>query len=121
MTLSKVAKRGFSAVAIIGLLSFGACSIAMPGPVFTNGESYQGNPGTKDIVAHASFEMLFGVIGLNETGEDKARNEIRESLTSQCQGGRLENLSFAATVRNYIVYIESTLTEHATCVMPKSS
>lgn len=119
MKLGKIAQRSFSVFAVVGLLSFGACTIAVPGPMYTNGESYQGTPGTKDIVASASMEVLFGFIGLNETGEDKARNEIRESLTSQCQGGKLENMSVASNITNYVVYLKETWTEHATCVSPK--
>jgi len=119
MQFGKFAQRSASALAVVGLLSFGACSMAFPGSVLTNGVSYQGTPGAKDIQASASTEMLFGMIGLNASGDDKARNEIRDSLTGQCQGGKLVNLSLASNIRNYLVYQEITTTEHATCVMPK--
>ena len=120
MIHGKIAKRSLSAVAIMGLLSFGACTIAMPDLVFTNGNSSEQNAGTKDIVAHASTELLFGAIGLNATGSDGARSEIRKSLSSQCQGGKIENLSEAINLLNYYVYQKVTITEHASCVMPKN-
>jgi len=120
MNLGKTAKRSLSAVALMGILSFGACTIAMPDLVFTNGNSSEQNSGTRDIVAHASTELLLGGIGLNATGKDGARSEIRKSLTSQCQGGKIENLSEATNFLNYLVYEKITVTEHASCVMPKS-
>lgn len=118
---SKIMKRSLSAVAMLGLLSFGACSVAFPGMVLTNGESYAGAKNAKDISTNSSTEMLFGVIGLNNTGQDTERNGMRERLANQCQGGKLENLSFNTTTTNYLVYVKVTETEHATCVMPDRS
>jgi len=116
---SRFAKRGLASVSIFALLSFGACSIALPDMVFTNGVSEVGNAGAHDIQASASAEFLFSVIGLNETSGTTARTENRDSLSKQCAGGKLENLSESSVIQNYYIYSKITYTEHATCVMPK--
>ena len=106
-------------VALVGL-ALGACAMSMPGVVATNGLSSVGNPRTHEVKAQASWELLFGTIGLNETGgEAHARQEIRDSIDKQCPGGRIENAAISSSIENDYVYAKGTVYESATCVMPK--
>lgn len=120
MNLGKIAQKSLSTAAVFGLLSFGACTLSLPALLGTNGISSVGNSNAKTIEASAKAEFLFGLIGINESGEDKARDEIRESLNNQCSGGKIQNISSGVVVHNYWVYEEYVYTEHASCIMPKS-
>lgn len=106
-------------VALVGL-ALGACAMSVPGVVTTNGLSSVGNPRTHEVKAQASWEVLFGGIGLNDTGgEAHARQEIRDSIDKQCSGGRIENAAISSSSEYYLIYFKGTIYESATCVMPK--